>query len=210
MTRSALRWVLLLVLLAGVTGCASNTAYVIARRDIRFNLTATNKLTLATHPHPSQSTRALHQTLVAVLEENGLELVPPAAAEFTLTYWLDDSWKPGKKVIYRQGGRQLDSYPMSPATFYADPSGGIFDYSAEPVIPKVVDVPYHVQGIRLKVYPKSGTATGQFETAWEGYIEGGDRVSAKRGPVLLRTLLQYFGQDFIGRANLIREPDGSR
>jgi len=203
LTHSATRLVLLLGLIAVVTGCASSTAYVIARGDTRFHLNATDRIALATHPKPSKSTLTLQQTLVTALQEKGIEIVSPAEAEFTLTYWLDDSWKPGKKVIYSQGGWQRDFYPVSAGGTFAGPYGGIFGYSAEPILPKVVDSPFYVQGIRLKLYPKTGQGAGQFETAWEGYIEGGDRVSAKRGPVLLRTLLQYFGQDFVGRAELV-------
>lgn len=196
------------------TGCASRTAYVIARRDTQFNLSRTNKISLAGHPHPRESELALQSALVSALQERGITLVPSDQSEFTLTYWLDDSWKPGKKVQYYYHGTWWDSYPTaasalitSPDLLYIDLHGGMYREEPRIVSQRVVDSPYYIQGIRLKLYPKNSAGAVQFQAAWEGYIEGGTRVYQKRQPVLLRTLLNYYGKDFNGRAPLIEQHD---
>jgi hypothetical protein len=191
----------LLVSVVVLNGCSSPNAYVIARRDARFNLSNASKITLGEHSHPRESEEALRRDLVAALGERGIALVPPEQAEFTLTYWLDDSWKPGKKFEYEGNPNMMFPRPMviPPPMGFGGPSTVIYQ---EPIImsPRVVAWPYYIQGIRLKVYPRTGDPALRLQAVWEGYIEGGDRVSKKRQPVLLRTLLDYYGQDFNGKA----------
>ncbi len=192
--------VLLLSVIVVFTGCSSPNAHVIARRDARFNLSNASKIT-GEHSHPREAEEVLKCDLVAALGERGIALVPPEQAEFTLTYWLDDSWKPGKKFEYEGNPNMMFPRPMviPPPMGLGGPSTVIYH---EPVIaaPRVVDWPYYVQGIRLKVYPRTGDPALRLQAVWEGYIEGGDRVSKKREPALLRTLLNYYGHDFNGKA----------
>lgn len=193
-----------LALLGLGNGCASHTTLVIARCDARFNLSAPHKIALAPHAQPRASELALQRALVAALQERGMAIVPPAEAEFTLTYWLDDSWKTGKKVVYYYDGDWSDTHPMAqPGAVFMGSQGNLFYEDQRPIRQRVVDSPYYIQGIRLKLYPKTGPGAGQFQAAWEGYIEGGARVSRRREPVLLRTLLNYYGKDFNGRAPLV-------
>jgi len=184
-----------------IVGCSSTTAYVIARRDVRFNLSSTSKIVLGEHAQPREAEEVLRRDLVAALDERGVTLVPPEQAEFTLTYWLDDSWKPGKKFVDEGNPNQMfpRSIMTSPLVRLGGPSTVIY---RESIInhPRVVEWPYYIQGIRLRVYPKTSDPALQLQAVWEGYIEGGDHVSKKREPVLLRTLLNYFGQDFQGKA----------
>jgi hypothetical protein len=188
------------------TGCASRGAYVFARQNAQYQLSATNQIAIADHAHPREEEQALRQALLAELEQQGFELVAPDKAEYTLTYWIDESWKRGKLVVSNREGTW--AYPDSHfqgAPPYFDPPGFPYPYGQpEPGIQHVIDVPYSTMGIRLKLFDQAGMRSGRMQTAWEGYIESGDRVSAKREPVLLRTLLQYFGRDFVGRAKLIQ------
>jgi hypothetical protein len=66
-----------------------------------------------------------------------------------------------------------------------------------------VDAPFSTQGIRLKLFRTHATGTDRLRPAWEGYIEGGTTVRARRAGVLLRTLFTYFGKDFTGVAPLV-------
>lgn len=192
-----LLWILLTIVF---TGCASRTAYVVARLDPQFQISAKNKICLANHAQPRESELTLQRDLESALQEYGITLVPPDQAEFTLTYWLDDSWKTGKKIEYYYNGAWQDSDPMAHDPGLSAPGIGKYDapmYQEFTSVPKrVVDSPYYVQGIRLKLYPKNSNGGVQFQTAWEGYIEGGNSVSQSREPALLRTLLNYFGKDF--------------
>jgi hypothetical protein len=195
-----------------LTGCTSRTAYVIARRDASFDLNANSKICLAPHAQPRSSELTLQRDLLTALQDHGISLVPHDQADFTLTYWLDDSWKPGKKVVYYQNGAWSERHPMANPSFYQ--ARGVIGtrspmiyVESSPTSQRVIDAPFYVQGIRLKLYPKNSTGGVEFKTAWEGYIEGGARVSHKREPVLLRTLLHHFGQDFNGRAPLMEQPN---
>jgi hypothetical protein len=201
--RRFLHCALIVSLVALLSGCAARSPYVLARRDAGCNLTATSKIALASHAQPREAELALERALVSALHERGIDPGPPAQADFTLAYWLDDSWIPGKKVEYYHQGRWTDICPqVSSGPMVIGPSGSVFDQESTELRQRVVDVPYYIQGIRLKLYPKSRAGVVSFQPAWEGYIAGGNRVSATREPALLRTLLRYFGEDFNGRAPL--------
>lgn len=196
-------WLFLAVLF---TGCASRTAYVITRRDAKYDLTANSKICLAPHAQPRDSELTLQRDLLIALPDHGITLVPHDQADFTLTYWLDDSWETGKKVVYYQNGAWSDFYPTANPMAYHAPGTVVYQENSF-LGQRVVDSPHYVQGIRLKLYPRNSTGGVEFKSAWEGYIKGGARVSEKRQPMLLQTLLHYFGQDFNGRAPLIERPN---
>jgi hypothetical protein len=61
------------------------------------------------------------------------------------------------------------------------------------------------QGIRLRLYPRANSRAASLQPAWDGYIDGGPKVSAERQPILLKTLLSYFGRDFTGSAPLLHD-----
>ena len=190
------------------TGCTSRSAYVIARQNVRFPVSLTNKIALAEHAYPAPHEQSLRKTLMAQLRQQGCALVAPSEAEFTLTYWIDVSWKRAKIVVSDREGTWADP---------ANPGGRYGYYSATPFGPAysepslsmqhVVEVPWETKGIRLKVFPQESMRAGNLQTAWDGYIEGGDEVSEQREPILVRTLLDYFGKDFSGRAKLIVPAD---
>lgn len=198
--------VLMACAFTAVTGCASRTAYVVARQNAQYRLSATNRIAIADHAHPREEETALRQALMAELRQQGFDLVAPDKAEFTLTYWIDESWKRGKLVVSNRAGTWADpdsSYQNVPP--YFGPPGVPYPYAQPELgIQRVVDVPYSTMGIRLKLFDQASMRSGRMQTAWDGYVEGGDRVSEKREPVLLRTLLQYFGRDFVGRAKLVQ------
>ena len=131
-------------------GCASGTARVIAHREARFNLSPTNRICLAEHAQPRESEVTLQQALRVAVHERGIELVPSDQAEFTLTYWIEDSWKPGKKVVYYSNGRWSDVYPMTtPNPDIMGPWPGFYESRPDYVVQRVVNVPYYIQGIQI-------------------------------------------------------------
>ena len=194
-----------------LTGCASR-AYVIARHNAQYHLSPTNRITIADHAHPAPEEQSLRTALLSELRQQGFNVVASTEAEYTLTYWIDISWKRGKIVIPNQDARW--SQPV------IVPGGGNHDNRVPPrMIPAgqtdsdsslsmqhVVEVPWETKGIRLKVFPQASMRAGNLQTAWDGYIEVGDDVSEAREPVLVRTLLNYFGTDFVGKATLITAP----
>lgn len=189
-----------------LAGCSSR-AYVIARQNTQYQLSATNKLAIADHAHPPPEEQSLRMALMSELRQRGFNVVPAAEAEYTLTYWIDVSWKRGKVVVPNRDtgitrrywvtpGRNDGSLPprITPQLgTYSDSSLGI---------QHVVEVPWETKGIRLKVFPQASLRAGNLQTAWDGYIEVGEEVSEAREPALVRTLLNYFGTDFTGKAKL--------
>jgi hypothetical protein len=188
--------------------CASPTAYVIARQSARYPLSLTNRITIADHAQPREEEQSLRTTLLAELHQLGFKVVSPDQAEYTLTYWIDESWKRAKIVVSDREGtwaipHDADIHSAALPAFFG-PTGTSYERSLG--MQHVVEVPYETKGIRLKLFHQESMRAGQMLTAWDGYIEGGDQISAKREPVLVRTLLNYFGKDFIGRAKLATLP----
>jgi len=194
-----------------LTGCSSR-AYVIARHNSQYQLSATNKIAIADHAHPAPEEQSLRTAVMSELREKGFKIVSSSEAEYTLTYWIDVSWKRGKVVV--PGGEARWTQPVFV------PGGGRYDSRVPPRITPVgptssdsplgiqhvVEVPWETKGIRLKVFPQTSMRAGNLQTAWDGYIEVGDEVSEAREPVLVRTLLNYFGTDFVGKAKLAAVP----
>ena len=196
-----------------ITGCTSR-AYVIARQNAQYQLSATNKITIADHAHPGPEEQSLRKALISELRQKGFNLVASTEADYTLTYWIDVSWKRGKIVVPSQestwvqpvvvpgvpgGGSYANRVPprLTPAGTYPDSPRGI---------QHVAEVPWETKGIRLKVFPQASMRAGNLQTAWDGYIEVGREVSEAREPVLVRTLLNYLGADFTGKAKLAAAP----
>jgi len=208
-----LRFVLILLetcALTLATGCASRTAYVIARQNGGYQVGITNRITLADQAHPREEEQALRNYLLTQLPLQGFELVTPEQAEYALAYWIDKSWRRGKVVVSHRQGYWVNP-TIEPGPPFLLPSSPYlwtpsFTYSGQPQlgIQHVVEVAYATQGIQLKLFYLESMRSGRMQTAWEGYIEAGDRVSKQREPVLLRTLLNYVGKDFVGRAKLVQ------
>lgn len=194
-----------------VAGCSSRTAYVIARQNAQYQLCTTNRIVLSDPAQSRTEDQTLRKALLAVLHQRGFNVVTSDESEFTLTCWVDESWDRARKVISSGEGYWADTgfgsgYNSAPLPRPGiEPAGAIYIYpERDTAIQRVVEVPYSVKGIRLRLFRHDSEHPGRPETAWEGYIEGGDRVSEEREPILLRTLLNYFGKDFIGRAKLIQ------
>jgi hypothetical protein len=188
-----------------VTGCTSGTAYIIARKNTQYVWNATSKIAIADQAYPREEDQGLRQVVLTALLQQGLDLVAPGNADYTLAYWIDESWKTGKKLVTDRSGYWWDPIrePGPPLARNIPPILGQpgFGVAYREIIPqqRVVDAPYAIKGIRLKLIPRSS-----LQTAWDGYIEAGTQVAEDREPLLLRTLLNYLGKDFVGRAKLVK------
>lgn len=181
------------------SACSSSKAYVTARSQPQSSFTPASRIAVAPHAAPRREEQVLQQALQLELSRQGFQVVPADQADFILTYWIEEAWKPGKQVIYPVDDWPASLPPPLPPILAGAPAGIAYSPHYEPA-PRIVDAPFNVQGIRLKLFPAHGTGADQLRPAWEGYIEGGAIVRAKREAVLLRTLFQYFGRNFEGRA----------
>lgn len=150
----------------------------------------------------------LREVLLAELKQSGFHLVEPEQADFTLVYWIDEAWKPGTRVVSSRAGTWPDpslesGHALMPMSLPYFAPAGFAVYDQPGGIQRVVDAPIATKGIRLKVFPQDSMHSGRLVTAWDGYIEMGSQIHEDREPVLLRTLLNYFGIEFTGRAQLI-------
>jgi hypothetical protein len=63
--------------------------------------------------------------------------------------------------------------------------------------------PIASQGIHLQLYTRDDLRAGRLQRAWEGFIDAGIRATPESEPVLLRTLIPYFGKDHVGKVRLL-------
>jgi hypothetical protein len=182
------------------TGCASNHASIGAWRGDHFSPTRSDKIALMRRPNPNDQDARLGRVLTAELKREGFNLVPPAEADYLLAYAVEDDWVEN----------DLPTHPVQPlepevTTAVIGPNGGgVVITSPVPAGPQFppAAAPYHSKGIRLYLYTNPKTHAGDFETAWEGAIDAGQRISPEREPVFIKTLLLYLGQDHVGRVKL--------
>lgn len=195
-----------LLALATATGCASHKAYVLARRDPQYSPNPTNRIALVNHLKPRPEEEALRAILTAELKQLNFHLVPQEQADYTLTYWIENNWelrKVPEQTYDPSFGPPFTTAPIGPlppgaTVFYQDtlhPPHRAMETMVEHAIP--------VQGIRLQLYSRPSTPAGRPETVWEGYIDAGSKVAPEREPVLLKTLLTFFGKDHAGRTKLV-------
>jgi hypothetical protein len=188
-----------------LTGCASNHPMMGARCGTGFSPTRTDKIALTLRPNPSTKDAELGRVLTAELKREGFNLVPQAEADYTLSYAVEDdsteTYVPQRDFVVatpRQTAQELAASATPPPPGFSRPPPGFTPASF--IGPTVVV--YHNKGIRLYLYTNPKTHPGGLEMAWSGCIEAGDRVSAKREPLLIEALLTHFGQDYIGSVNL--------
>ncbi|MDE3065995.1 MAG: hypothetical protein KGJ60_00445 [Verrucomicrobiota bacterium] len=185
-------------------GCASNRPLVSAWRDPHFSPTPADTIALTSRPLPGPGDAELQHALVAELQHAGFRLAPPDQADYTLAFAVEDE---GGEIIVPASRIVPQSVP--PTRILAVP-GAAFEVpgsSAEgpqqlPAPPAATD--YVDKGIRLFLYANPKTHPGGLQTAWEGCIDAGHKISTEREPVLLRTLLAYFGRDYTGRVSLAK------
>lgn len=191
-------------------GCAAKRAYVCARTNPRHHPDSTHTYAIASHSIPRPDDELLRQFLEAELRSRGFRIVSQAQADYTFAFWFDDAWLPAKRLVYGDGSPYSPPPPTVHAPFSTPPSGGTVIMRVQPrnpadYMPHVVDDPYPVHGIRLKLYPGGSSSTNQLQTIWDGYIDAGSRLPAKLQPVLIQRLLDYFGKEFVGKIKLKRE-----
>jgi hypothetical protein len=192
---------LLAILLAG---CASNRPMVGAWRGAGFSPAQTDKIALTLRPNPGDADAEAGRILTAELVREGFNLVPLAEADYTLAYAVEDdsveNYVPARVYAVStpsQTSQNIIAPGMSaPPAFTPQSPQGFQPYIGPTLIV------YHTKGIRLYLYTNPKTHPGGLQIAWSGCIDAGEKVSAKREPLLIEALLGHFGQDYVGRVSL--------
>jgi hypothetical protein len=180
------------------SGCASRSALVIAERHASYSPSRTNTIALATHGKARAEDKELGRALVAGLTTAGFDIVPASQADYSLAYWIDDSWNPMVIPPTSQSGANPQPIP------YPGPGGTVrFDSArAYPAPPYPVQNELLTKGIRLRLLSNRGTASQRLTPVWEGYVEIGPELSPERELHSLNLLLSHFGENFKGRVPL--------
>ncbi len=199
----------LALVLALLPGCASKQAYVCARTNPRHHPDSNNTYAIASHSKPRPDDESLRRFLEAELRMRGFRIVSQAEADYTFAFWFDDTWLPAKRVVYGEDGSFFAPSPTMDQPYTQNlPYGGGIIYRESPwrdlskSQPHVVDDPYPVRGIRLKLYPGGNATTNHLQTIWDGYIDAGAKLPSRLQPVLIQHLLDYFGKEFTGKIRL--------
>jgi hypothetical protein len=172
-------------------GCATNHPHVNTWRDSQFSPSVTNTIALTIRVNPTPADKFLTGILTDELKRAGFHLVPLAKADYLITYAVEDDWKEGSQKIVTP---TLVSPLQTPEQMGVDEK----IYSYTPVV-------FHSRGIRLYLYTNPKTRPGGLQVVWQGYIAAGQKISADRVPVLIRTLLGYLGKSKNGRVNLVQQ-----
>jgi hypothetical protein len=195
-SRYLLFFLLTLTLTTFSTGCASNRADVGAWRDSNFSPTRAAKIALTLISNPSDENAELGRVLTAELKRENFNLVPLAEADYTLTCVVEDD----SEESYMPRQQPFASAPPQTTAQVYEQDG--FQTYQTPLPPTLVI--FHKKDIRLYLYTNPKTHPGGLQIAWTGSIDAGETVSAKREPVLIETLLGYFGQAYAGSVNLTK------
>lgn len=186
----------LLAMVLASAGCASHRTNLIARsggQPLRMEGRSVS-LMLSLHRDPQQ--RELDRLLTMELQRRGFSIVPQAEADFTISANTEINWVTTTTTVHPQVQANSLFVPY-PGT------GGFVPISTEPaLVPVRMETQIPTEGIRLRLYETRVLKQGRFQTAWEGYIEAGLKLRPEQQPVLLKSLCDYLGRDFIGHVKI--------
>jgi len=186
-------------LLLIAAGCASNHPVVGAWGRPGLAPQRTDKIALTARPNPNDADAQLGRMLVPELQAAGFVMVPVEEADYLLAYAVEDD-----ATVER--GHKTVLAPSKPAFNHPQTTQQIVDQNLARRQPENLRVPTTYvderQGIRLYLYTNPKTHSGKFNLAWSGCIDAGEKVSAEREPLLIRTLLGYFGKAYNGTVDL--------
>ena len=187
-----------IALATAVTSCTSGGPKVLARRDPAYSLSAANSIAVSTHRQPRPEDAAVIDALKAELARRGFTLTNAAAADYVAAGWVEENWNAMRPAgapyyNYAEAPMGVKTYEGSPVTAPGSLTVGVTDDGrAERYLV--------TQGIRLELYPRDKSGRTGLSPAWTGYIEAGSQLRADHTAALVHTLLDYFGEDFTGRA----------
>jgi len=195
-----------LALAAFITGCATTPKGILvsAQRDPAFSPAKTNTICMAIQSNPSRENAALASVLMAEMARENFNIVTNFDADYTLAFLIEDDST--SEIVPRAEHLYNPDLPPQPAVA----GGGLAPLNYENEQPgepsmqtAIVETEYvHPnKGIRMYLYANPKKYPG-LQIAWQGCIEAGETVSPDREPLLIQTLLGYFGQDYTGRIDL--------
>jgi len=196
MTKSTTRVALLLLTTSVVLSACAQRTKLVARRNSDLAPTFADPIALSQPSDRDPELDDLGRALSAELARRGAHIVSSAESEYVLACWIEE-FEEDTPVGAQVRGVRVP--PGSGSVYYRGYSGGMSAradgaYTYNPVI---------TDNIRLRLFISKPDNDNRPVTAWEGSVDGGLRLSPKKYPALLRTLLDHFGTDYIGRVKLV-------
>lgn len=189
------------------TGCATTPTGILitAQRDPDFAPTRTNTICLALQNNQSAENTQLGKALMAEFSNEHFNIVTNADTDYTLTYLIEDDSTSEivPRAIHIPSSTQASppAFPIGNPSPYLRAEMPPTEAPGEPSLQTTIVQTEYIrpdQGIRLYLYANPKKYPG-LTIAWQGCIEAGESVSPEREPLLIKTLLGYFGQDYTGR-----------
>jgi hypothetical protein len=196
---------LVLALLSCTTifsACATRTS-VVAHANPHYTPTFASPIAMPERRLNSTQETQLCEVIKAEFGRRGVQFVPPVDSEYSLAFWIEENQEQGPQMppTVLPYNKSFISDPLLPQYGYGRSQVGMQQISMQPVESPPRDLTY--TGIRLKLYVSHPANTNEIETAWDGFIDGGMRMSSEEYDRLVRTLLDYFGKDFKGRVKRV-------
>jgi hypothetical protein len=190
-------WLCALTLVS--SGCAQRHPFVVARLNPQHTVSKADKIAVTEPNTARSSSKELYRALMAELEAGGFQVAPPAEAHYKLIVLLDRHAT--TVTVPSQAGPRLET------TQVVSPGTG-FPGTRPSLLLGPPPAPYkeyrESEGIRLSLYPARASNPAQLQIAWDGYVDSGHaRLSPKCHHALLKALLNHFGQDYTGQAELL-------
>jgi hypothetical protein len=196
-------------------GCATHRVRIAAHGDSQHPISKDQKITVAP-PDPAQrGGDVLYRTLLEELSLAGFQVVSQADADYMLVVFLDqnDHEISGPSPTLR--GNYLRTASMHPGLgttanypIYSSAKYSIHSSADYPIYSSQEALSWPTmhtgsEGIRLSLYPTRVGQPAQLHSAWEGYVDSGRAtVPPERQRRMVKTLLSYFGRDFVGKIRL--------
>ena len=179
-----------------IAGCATSKPLVVDTWcNPQFSPKRTDKIALTDQPNPTPQTKALDELLVDELQREGFQVVSSDRADYLLACVMDEAVKT-QPVVHTYVNHAALAHQQSDRQIA--PS---YDY-VQVERRQTGNFRFIAQSIRLLLYTNPKIHHGDFELAWQGNIDVNHSVSAGQEQVLLKTLLNYFGQQKNGRVVL--------
>ena len=177
-------------------GCAtSKPPMVDTWCNPQFSPKRTDKIALTDQPNPTSQTKALVKLLVNELQCEDFQVVPSDRADYLLACVMDEAVE-NQPVVHTCVDYASLAHSQSDHQMVPD-----YDY-VRVEQRQVGNFRFTARSIRLLLYTNPKTHSGDFQLVWQGNIDVNHSVSVEQEQALLKTLLNYFGQQKNGRVVL--------
>lgn len=194
-----------LALAAFFTGCATAQKGILitTQRNPDFSPTRAETISMTLRPNPSPEDVVLGSALTAEMASEHFNIITNADANYTMTYLIEDD----STTVISEHDEVNPVLAPPPQSNRQIISGAVFGQPYSPngtYTVSTVSTPliFTDKGIRLYLYTNPKIRSGGIQIVWQGYIGGGRTVTPERIPLMVKTLLNYFGQDYTGRIDL--------